>query len=153
MTLEPYRTVGAGKRFGAVSMNANALVLAARTDNPHSQTGPSLIIIRQLHAKRLLFLAYDDNARRPAYASGTRGCPSEQAFDSVSVPLFRPRPSPTRGVQPDDWEEWLTTSNVDAARAMLQLFPADERAAEPAPNASDRNAATGTDVQSNSSLF
>nr|WP_009912487.1 MULTISPECIES: hypothetical protein [Burkholderia] len=56
-------------------------------------------------------------------------------------------------MQPDDWEEWLTTSNVDAARAMLQLFPADERAAEPAPNASDRNAATGTDVQSNSSLF
>lgn len=56
-------------------------------------------------------------------------------------------------LRPDDWEEWLTTSNVDAARAMLQLFPADEMAAEPAPKAPDRNAATGTDVPSNTSLF
>lgn len=56
-------------------------------------------------------------------------------------------------LRPDDWEEWLTTSNVEAARAMLQLFPADEMAAEPAPKASDRNARTGTDVRSNSSLF
>ncbi|WP_175723073.1 SOS response-associated peptidase family protein [Burkholderia ambifaria] len=30
-----------------------------------------------------------------------------------------------------DWEEWLTTSNVEAARAMLQLYPADEMVAEP----------------------
>ncbi|CAI8846636.1 hypothetical protein EMIT0158MI4_10618 [Burkholderia ambifaria] len=32
---------------------------------------------------------------------------------------------------PDDWEEWLTTSNIEAARAMLQLYPADEMIAEP----------------------
>ncbi len=25
-----------------------------------------------------------------------------------------------------DWEEWLTTPNVEAARARLQLYPADE---------------------------
>lgn len=56
-------------------------------------------------------------------------------------------------LRPDDWEEWLTTSNVEAARAMLQLFPADEMAAEPAPKASDRNVATGAEVRSNSSLF
>ncbi|KVD54369.1 hypothetical protein WI86_10805 [Burkholderia ubonensis] len=56
-------------------------------------------------------------------------------------------------LRPDDWEEWLTTSNVDAARTMLQLFPADEMAAEPAPKASDRNVATGAEVRSNSSLF
>lgn len=31
----------------------------------------------------------------------------------------------------DDWEEWLTTSNIEAARAMLQLYPADEMVAEP----------------------
>ncbi|KGB98139.1 hypothetical protein DM81_2641 [Burkholderia multivorans] len=30
-----------------------------------------------------------------------------------------------------DWEEWLTTSNVEAARAMLQLYPADEMVTEP----------------------
>ncbi|WP_431823125.1 SOS response-associated peptidase family protein [Burkholderia sp. F1] len=36
-------------------------------------------------------------------------------------------------LRPDDWEEWLTTSNVEAARAMLQLYPADEMAAEPVP--------------------
>ena len=29
-------------------------------------------------------------------------------------------------LRPDDWEEWLTTSNIEAARAMLQLYPADE---------------------------
>lgn len=34
-------------------------------------------------------------------------------------------------LRPDDWEEWLTTSNVEAARAMLQLYPADEMAAGP----------------------
>ncbi|MBR8136811.1 SOS response-associated peptidase family protein [Burkholderia cenocepacia] len=34
-------------------------------------------------------------------------------------------------LRPDDWEEWLTTSNVEAARAMLQLYPADEMSAEP----------------------
>ncbi|AIP66031.1 SOS response-associated peptidase family protein [Burkholderia thailandensis] len=27
-------------------------------------------------------------------------------------------------LRPDDWEEWLSTSNVEAARAMLQLYPA-----------------------------
>lgn len=36
-------------------------------------------------------------------------------------------------LRPDDWEEWLTTSNVEAARAMLQLYPADEMVAAPAP--------------------
>ncbi len=39
-----------------------------------------------------------------------------------------------RGVaflQPADYDEWLHTSNVEAARAMLQLYPADEMAAEP----------------------
>ncbi|KWO59022.1 hypothetical protein WT98_03190 [Burkholderia territorii] len=34
-------------------------------------------------------------------------------------------------LRPDDWEEWLTTSNVEAARAMLQVYPADEMVAEP----------------------
>ncbi|EMN1928518.1 SOS response-associated peptidase family protein [Burkholderia ambifaria] len=37
-------------------------------------------------------------------------------------------------LRPDDWEEWLTTSNVEAARAMLQLYPADEMTAEPKRN-------------------
>lgn len=32
---------------------------------------------------------------------------------------------------PDDWEEWLTTPNVEAARAMLQMYPADDMVAEP----------------------
>ncbi len=34
-------------------------------------------------------------------------------------------------LRPDDWEEWLTTSNIEAARAMPQLYPADEMCAEP----------------------
>ncbi|WP_431206718.1 SOS response-associated peptidase family protein [Burkholderia cepacia] len=34
-------------------------------------------------------------------------------------------------LHPDDWEEWLTTSNVEAARAMLQLYPSDDMVAEP----------------------
>jgi len=34
-------------------------------------------------------------------------------------------------LRPDDWEEWLTTPNVEAARTMLQLYPADEMSAEP----------------------
>ncbi|WP_176048129.1 SOS response-associated peptidase family protein [Burkholderia sp. BCC1644] len=38
-------------------------------------------------------------------------------------------------LQPHDFEEWLTTPNVDAARAMLQLYPADEMVAEAAPKA------------------
>lgn len=33
-------------------------------------------------------------------------------------------------LRPDDWEDWLTTPNVEAARAMLQLYPADEMTAE-----------------------
>ncbi|WP_367190231.1 hypothetical protein [Burkholderia sp. Ed8] len=37
----------------------------------------------------------------------------------------------------DDWEEWLTTSNVEAARAMLQLYPAEEMVAESSPNRKD----------------
>ncbi|PRH49785.1 SOS response-associated peptidase family protein [Burkholderia multivorans] len=35
-------------------------------------------------------------------------------------------------LRPDDWEEWLTTPNLEAARAMLQLYPAEDMAAEPA---------------------
>jgi putative SOS response-associated peptidase YedK len=35
-------------------------------------------------------------------------------------------------LRPDDYEEWLTTSNVEAARAMLQLYPADDMDATPA---------------------
>lgn len=35
-------------------------------------------------------------------------------------------------LHPNDWEEWLTTPNVEAARAMLRLYSADEMAAEPA---------------------
>lgn len=35
-------------------------------------------------------------------------------------------------LHPDDWEEWLTTPNLEAARAMLQLYPAEDMAAEPA---------------------
>jgi len=29
-------------------------------------------------------------------------------------------------MQPEDYDEWLNTKNVEAARAMLQLYPADE---------------------------
>ncbi|WP_196491267.1 hypothetical protein [Burkholderia cepacia] len=29
-------------------------------------------------------------------------------------------------LRPEDWEEWLTTPNVEAARAMLLLYPANE---------------------------
>lgn len=48
-------------------------------------------------------------------------------------------------LRPDDWEEWLTTSNVEAARAMLQLFPADAMEAGPASGTSNRHDAGGTD--------
>lgn len=34
-------------------------------------------------------------------------------------------------LSPDDWGEWLSASNIDAARAMLQLYPADEIVAVP----------------------
>ncbi len=34
-------------------------------------------------------------------------------------------------LRPDDWEEWLTTSNVEAARAMLRLYPAEAMVTEP----------------------
>ncbi|VWB98289.1 gp33 [Burkholderia pseudomultivorans] len=34
-------------------------------------------------------------------------------------------------LRPDDWEEWLTTSNAEAARALLQLYPAEDMTAEP----------------------
>lgn len=33
-------------------------------------------------------------------------------------------------LRPDDWEEWLTTSNVEAARAILQLYSAGDMIAE-----------------------
>ncbi|ARK91043.1 SOS response-associated peptidase family protein [Burkholderia thailandensis] len=33
-------------------------------------------------------------------------------------------------LRPDDWGEWLTTSNVEAARAMLQLYSADGMVAD-----------------------
>ncbi len=35
-------------------------------------------------------------------------------------------------LRPTDYDEWLHTTNVEAARAMLQLFPADGMAAEAA---------------------
>ncbi|WP_431291023.1 SOS response-associated peptidase family protein [Burkholderia cepacia] len=38
-------------------------------------------------------------------------------------------------LRPADYEEWLTTPNVEAARAMLQLYPAEEMVAEPVPKA------------------
>jgi putative SOS response-associated peptidase YedK len=41
-------------------------------------------------------------------------------------------------LRPDDWEEWLTTSNVEAARAMLQLYPADELAAQAVADPKER---------------
>ncbi|TDA48258.1 SOS response-associated peptidase [Burkholderia pyrrocinia] len=34
-------------------------------------------------------------------------------------------------LRPADYDEWLHTMNVEAARAMLQIYPADEMAAEP----------------------
>ncbi|KWD57253.1 SOS response-associated peptidase family protein [Burkholderia cepacia] len=52
-------------------------------------------------------------------------------------PLFRLMHRPEdekRGVvmlRPADYDEWLHTKNVEAARAMLQLYPADEMAAAP----------------------
>ena len=35
-------------------------------------------------------------------------------------------------LRPDDWEAWLTTSNVEAARSMLRLYPAVGIMGEPA---------------------
>ncbi|KWI55741.1 hypothetical protein WM06_07935 [Burkholderia cepacia] len=35
-------------------------------------------------------------------------------------------------LRPDDYEEWLLTPNVDAARAMLQHYPAGAVVVEPA---------------------
>ena len=37
-------------------------------------------------------------------------------------------------LRPDDWEEWLTTPNVEAARVMLQLYPAGEMEVAPTTN-------------------
>ncbi|WP_186190034.1 hypothetical protein [Burkholderia gladioli] len=34
-------------------------------------------------------------------------------------------------LRPDDWEEWRTALNIEAAGAMLQLYPADETLAAP----------------------
>ncbi|AJY11817.1 SOS response-associated peptidase [Burkholderia dolosa] len=34
-------------------------------------------------------------------------------------------------LRPEDWEEWLMTSNVEAARAMLRLYPSEDMVAEP----------------------
>ncbi|WP_404842342.1 SOS response-associated peptidase family protein [Burkholderia cepacia] len=31
-----------------------------------------------------------------------------------------------------DWEEWLTTSHVEVARSMIQLFPDSDMTSEPA---------------------
>ncbi|WP_321820903.1 MULTISPECIES: SOS response-associated peptidase [unclassified Burkholderia] len=36
-------------------------------------------------------------------------------------------------LRPSDYDEWLHTKNVEAARALLQLFPADEMVAAEAP--------------------
>lgn len=54
----------------------------------------------------------------------------------VRQPLYfvRGERRPVVILRPDDWEEWLTTSNVEVARAMLQLYPADDMLAEPATN-------------------
>ncbi|MBU9293299.1 hypothetical protein C6P96_09495 [Burkholderia multivorans] len=41
-------------------------------------------------------------------------------------------------LRPDDWEEWLTTPNLEAARAMLQLYPAEDMVAAPASNNSEQ---------------
>ncbi len=38
---------------------------------------------------------------------------------------------PVVTLRSDDWEEWLKTPNVEAARAMLQLYPADEMESAP----------------------
>jgi putative SOS response-associated peptidase YedK len=35
-------------------------------------------------------------------------------------------------LHPDNWEEWLTTPNIEAARAMLQLYSVEDMAAVPA---------------------
>jgi putative SOS response-associated peptidase YedK len=34
-------------------------------------------------------------------------------------------------LRPEDYDEWLHTRNVEAARAMMQLLPADDMQAEP----------------------
>ncbi|KVD68033.1 hypothetical protein WI86_19550 [Burkholderia ubonensis] len=34
-------------------------------------------------------------------------------------------------LRPDDYDEWLHTKKVEAARSMLQLYPADEMEAAP----------------------
>lgn len=34
-------------------------------------------------------------------------------------------------LRPDDWDEWLMTSSVEAARAMLQVCPADDMVVGP----------------------
>lgn len=36
-------------------------------------------------------------------------------------------------LRPADYDEWLHTTNIEAARAMLQLLPAGEMRAEPEP--------------------
>ncbi|MFL9876727.1 SOS response-associated peptidase family protein [Paraburkholderia megapolitana] len=36
-------------------------------------------------------------------------------------------------IRPEDYDEWLHTTNVDAARSMLQLWPAEEMWTEPVP--------------------
>lgn len=36
-------------------------------------------------------------------------------------------------LRPEDYDEWLHTTNVEAARSMLQLWPAEEMWAEPVP--------------------
>lgn len=36
-------------------------------------------------------------------------------------------------IRPEDYDEWLHTTNVEAARSMLQLRPAEEMLAEPVP--------------------
>ncbi|AJY19840.1 hypothetical protein UA19_01199 [Burkholderia multivorans] len=35
-------------------------------------------------------------------------------------------------LHPDNWEEWLTTPNIEAARAMLQLYSVEDMVAVPA---------------------
>lgn len=36
-------------------------------------------------------------------------------------------------LRPEDYDEWLHTTNIEAARTMLRLWPADDMVAEPVP--------------------
>ncbi|WP_407853425.1 SOS response-associated peptidase family protein [Burkholderia gladioli] len=52
---------------------------------------------------------------------------------SVMSHMHRPRHEKRSAaiVMPEDWEEWLATSNTETARSMLQLRPAEDMAVDP----------------------